>query len=119
MKSILRPVLVLTAVISLTMTLPAFAEEQAEPDLAADGATTSPPAMIQAGRHLLLPFRLHLRFLLHRALRGRGDLLGHGGGDTHQRRPLHRLRRLLPDLPARSPSLEAGPERVIAGPPPS
>lgn len=50
MKSILRPVLVMTAVISLTMTLPAFAEEQAEPDLAADARQSpgDPPAIPHA-----------------------------------------------------------------------
>jgi len=50
MKSILRPVLLLTALISLTMALPAFAEEQPEPDLAADAlqAPGDPPVIPHA-----------------------------------------------------------------------
>lgn len=54
MKSILRPVLLLTALISLTMTLPAFAEEQSqpEPDLAADARQSpgDPPVIPHAVR---------------------------------------------------------------------
>jgi len=50
MKSIPRPVLLLTAVISLTMTFPAFAEEPAELDLAADArqAAGDPPVIPHA-----------------------------------------------------------------------
>jgi len=52
MKSILRPVLLLTAAISLTMTLPAFAEEQPRPelDLAADAqrSQSDPPVIPHA-----------------------------------------------------------------------
>lgn len=50
MKSILRPVLLLTAVISLTLTLPGFCEELPQPDLAADAvqSPSDPPVIPHA-----------------------------------------------------------------------
>jgi len=50
MKRIVRPVLLLTAVVSLTFLTPAFAEEQTEPDLAADAQKSAgdPPVIPHA-----------------------------------------------------------------------
>lgn len=50
MKSILRPVLLLTVAVFLAFTLPAFAEELPDPDLAADAsqAPSDPPVIPHA-----------------------------------------------------------------------
>ena len=50
MKQIVRPMLLLTAVVSLAFMTPAFADEQPEPDLAADALKSpgNPPAIPHA-----------------------------------------------------------------------